>query len=56
MPVQLLWSYETPLVAHAFALEKQIQNWSRKKREALMAGRFDLLPELARGRTGRPQS
>ncbi len=53
-PVQLLWSHETESVAEAFTLEKQIQNWSRAKREALMAGRFDLLPGLARGRDRPP--
>ena len=52
-PVRLLWSHETETAAEAFTLEKQIQNWSRAKRQALMAGRFDLLPALARGR-GRP--
>ncbi len=51
LPVRLLWSHESETIAEAFALEKQIQNWSRAKREALMRGRFDLLPGLARGRT-----
>jgi predicted GIY-YIG superfamily endonuclease len=49
-PVVLVWSAEFERVDEAFALEKQIQNWSRAKREALIAGRFDLLPGLARGR------
>jgi putative endonuclease len=51
-PVQLVWSFETPSVAHAFALEKQIQGWSRAKRRALIDGRFADLPSLAHGRTG----
>ena len=51
-PVTLVWSFETPSVAHAFALEKQIQGWSRRKREALIEGRFEDLVPLARGRTG----
>jgi predicted GIY-YIG superfamily endonuclease len=51
-PVELVWSHETDTVAEAFALEKQIQNWSRAKREALIEGRFADLPALARGRTG----
>ena len=31
-----------------FFREKQIQGWSRKKKEALMEGNADLLPELAK--------
>jgi putative endonuclease len=34
----------------AFAAERQLKGWSRTKKEALIAGRFDLLPELARNR------
>jgi putative endonuclease len=51
-PVELVWAWEFERVTHAFALEKQVQNWSRAKREALIAGRFDDLPALARGRNG----
>jgi putative endonuclease len=51
-PVRLAWSLETERVTEAFHLEKKIQNWSRAKRQALIDGRFDDLPELARGRTG----
>ena len=51
-PVELVWSYETAGVSEAFGLEKQIQNWSRAKRQALIDGRFADLPGLARGRTG----
>ena len=52
LPVELVWSHETDRIDEAFGLEKQIQNWSRAKRIALIEGRFDDLPELARGRTG----
>jgi putative endonuclease len=52
-PVRLLWSHEMDSVAEAFAMEKRIQNWSRAKREALMTGRFDLLPGPARSRDRR---
>ena len=51
-PVELAWAAEYDSVAHAFWIEKQIQNWSRAKREALIEGRFDDLPLLSRGRTG----
>jgi putative endonuclease len=36
----------------AYLYEKQIQNWSRAKRQALIDGSLDDLPELARGRRG----
>ena len=52
LPVRLAWSHETELVNEAFTLEKQIQNWSRAKRQALIDGRLSDLPGLARGRTG----
>lgn len=52
-PVTPVWSAELPSIRDAFLVEKQIQNWSRAKREALIAGRVDALPALARGRTGR---
>jgi predicted GIY-YIG superfamily endonuclease len=51
-PVTLLWAMEFDSVVDAFAVEKQIQNWSRAKRQALIEGRLDDLPGLARGRTG----
>ena len=51
-PVSLVWSYETPSIAHAFALEKQVQGWGRAKRIALIEGRFADLPGLAHGRSG----
>ena len=50
-PVRLLWSVEFTRIDDAFAFEKRVQGWSRKKREALMRGEFDALPELARRRT-----
>jgi putative endonuclease len=39
---------ECETVAAAYAVEKRIQGWSRAKREALIAGRVDLLPALSR--------
>jgi predicted GIY-YIG superfamily endonuclease len=35
-------------VAQAYAREKQVQGWGRAKREALIRGDYDVLPELAR--------
>jgi putative endonuclease len=51
-PVVLVWVMEFADVGEAYAAEKQIQNWSRAKREALIEGRMDDLAALARGRTG----
>ena len=51
-PVRLVWSVQFDRIDDAFHYEKQIQGWSRKKREALIAGRFDLLSDLA-SRPGR---
>ena len=53
LPVEVVWAAEFEKVVEAFALEKQVQNWSRAKREALIEGRFHDLPALARGRNGR---
>jgi putative endonuclease len=52
-PVVLVWAAELERVEDAFRAEKQIQGWGRAKREALIGGRLDLLPGLARGRSAR---
>lgn len=54
-PVRLVWSVEMARIDDAFALEKQIQNWGRAKRIALIEGRLSDLPMLARGRDRGPQ-
>lgn len=48
LPVELLFAQEFERIEEAYAAEKQVQNWSRAKRIALVEGRFDLLPGLAR--------
>jgi putative endonuclease len=50
-PVRLVWAVEYDSIAAAFAFEKQVQGWSRRKREALIRGDFTSLPELAQRRT-----
>ena len=52
-PVILVWSAEFEHIGAAFAVEKQVQGWSRAKREALIRGDFDALPELASRPTAR---
>jgi putative endonuclease len=54
-PVTLVWQAEVEHVGEAFTLEKQIQGWSRRKREALIRGDFELLPALSSRRGGRPR-
>ena len=48
LPVKLLYFEEYDRIDHAFYREKQIQGWSRKKKEALIRGETYLLPELAK--------
>ena len=48
LPIELVFAEEFESVADASALEKQIQGWSRAKREALIAGRFDELKRLSK--------
>src|SRR5438132_1607448 len=46
-PVTLVWSADFARVDEAYALEKTVQGWSRKKRIALIEGRWEDLPALA---------
>jgi putative endonuclease len=43
LPVELIYTEEFQTVAEAFYREKQIQGWSKCKREALIKGLFDQL-------------
>jgi putative endonuclease len=47
LPVSLVFSAEFDRVEEAFAFEKQVQGWSRAKRQALIAGDILDLPQLA---------
>jgi predicted GIY-YIG superfamily endonuclease len=46
-PVRLVWSAEFEEIEAAFAFEKRVQGWGRRKREALIAGELADLPILA---------
>jgi putative endonuclease len=50
LPVLLVYTEEHEHIGAAFAREKQIQNWSRAKRLALIEQRWDDLHTLARKR------
>lgn len=54
-PVVLVWSEEFQQITDAIAFERRLKGWSRAKKEALIAGRHDLLPRLARGRSRPPE-
>ena len=47
LPVKLVFSQEYQDIRYAIQAERQIKNWSRKKKEALIEGNFELLHELA---------
>jgi predicted GIY-YIG superfamily endonuclease len=46
-PVVLVWSSPFESEQDAYVVERQIKGWTRAKKEALIAGDFDLLHELA---------
>ena len=48
LPVRLVWFEEWKNIGLAFNREKQIQNWSRAKRQALIAHDYAGLPTLAK--------
>jgi putative endonuclease len=52
MPVELVWFEEFHRIDEAYAREKQVQGWSRAKREALIEGRIADLEALAKKRFG----
>lgn len=48
LPVRLVFAEHFERIDHAFALEKQIQGWTRKKKQALIRGQLELLPSLSK--------
>jgi putative endonuclease len=48
LPVKLIYYEEYDRVEDAYHRERQLHGWSRKKKEALITGNFDLLPILAK--------
>ncbi|HZP18568.1 MAG TPA: GIY-YIG nuclease family protein [Bauldia sp.] len=54
-PVTLVWAQQFDRIDDAFFLERQLKGWSRRKKEALIRGEWDLLPLLSRRRGGRPR-
>src|SRR5215210_6167738 len=50
-PVTLVYSAHFEGIVDAIAAERQIKGWSRAKKEALIHGKFEALPGLAKRRT-----
>jgi putative endonuclease len=51
LPVKLVYFEEYDRIDEAFYREKQVQGWSRKKKQALINGQLDKLPGLAKNYT-----
>ncbi|OYU80283.1 MAG: hypothetical protein CFE23_10280 [Flavobacterium sp. BFFFF1] len=47
-PVELVFYCDFTDITLAISTEKQIKKWSRSKKEALIEGRYDDLPNLAK--------
>lgn len=47
-PIELVFKAEFSNVEVAIEKEKQIKKWAKKKKEALINGDFELLPELSK--------
>ena len=54
-PVALVWSQDFATRDEAFAAERQIKGWSRRKKEALIAGDWELVSRLALRRRPQPE-
>jgi putative endonuclease len=50
-PVKLIYSEYFEQIVDAIAAERKVKGWSRAKKEALMAGDFGRLEELAKRRS-----
>ncbi len=48
LPVRLVYIEQFTRIDAAFYREKQIQGWSRQKKEALMARNYEVLKELSK--------
>ena len=47
-PLKLMYYAEFTEVERAISMEKQIKKWSKAKKQALIDGQFEKLPNLAR--------
>ena len=52
LPVQLVWSDSFMTRDDVFWAERKLKGWARAKKEALIAGNWELIEVLARNRQG----
>jgi putative endonuclease len=50
-PVSVVFSQWFERITDAIAAERQVKGWSRAKKEALIRGEFERLPELSKRRS-----
>ncbi|MGO4403020.1 GIY-YIG nuclease family protein [Bosea sp. RAF48] len=50
-PVSLVFAEHFPSILDAIAMERRVKGWSRRKKQAMIDGHWERLPELARRRT-----
>lgn len=55
LPVALVYYEEFSRIDEAFYREKQVQGWSRQKKEALIKNKSAALPELSKNYTQFPR-
>ena len=53
LPVKLVFVQAFQYVDKAIAFEKQIKGWSRKKKEVVIEGNWQKLPELSKNKRNR---
>ncbi len=47
-PLKLVYHLELNAIEEAISFEKQLKGWTRKKKEALIKGEFEMLPGLSK--------
>ena len=54
-PVEMVYHVGFQSIIQAIEVENKVKKWSRKKKEALITGEFDLLIELSKKKFKKPQ-
>jgi putative endonuclease len=54
LPVMLVYAEHYDLIIDAISAERRIKGWSRKKKEAMMAGDWQTLVTASKRRGGKP--
>jgi predicted GIY-YIG superfamily endonuclease len=55
-PIELVWCSDAPTREEALAFERRVKNWSRVKKEAMMAGDWARVGHFARPPSERPST